>query len=348
MKKPLFFITVIFLLSFNSTSAQLSKFVRNVSNNVKKELTGDKSSSAKTMPEPSSACSDAQLVFELGGKLKLEYSELGISSDDYGRILVQDIVGSKYYIVKDGVTQGPYSSDDPALAGFGATGSGDIGKNLFTRYNEYISKVGDKYLITFSGKKYGPYVQISQFAATKSKDKFVAIVIENMAVTESNAKKMEAAMKNAKTDEERMNLSMQFAQEMQANMGNAGQASFLPQFITNIPGISYDPMRNIGGQFSGNFKFDDILIYNSDKIQDLKGNTLMTMDQSTFNPNDFYINSDNSNYADFSYGTITFKNKSKLTEVFNPHWLKEGGKVYLAYMYYSPKRNAIMQCKVTF
>ncbi|MBA4321488.1 MAG: hypothetical protein C0408_01590 [Odoribacter sp.] len=328
----------------------MSKFVKNVRNNVQKELIGDKNqdTGTKALPEPASACEQAVLILDLGGKLKVDYTEIGITTSDDGRILVQDFVNSKYYIVKDGVTQGPYSSGDPLLEPFGVSKSGDAGKDLFVRYKENISKTGDKYLITISGKKYGPYAQIMQFATTKSRDKFAAVIIENVSVSENNAKKMDAAYKNAKTDEEKMNLAMQFAQEMQANIGNADPESFLPRFITNIPGATYDPMKNAGGQFSGSFKYDDILVYTYNKIMDLKGNSILSIDQEIFGKDDFFISSDNSNYASYSYGTITFKNKSTLPEVFNPHWLKADGKVYLAYMYYSPKRNAIMQCKIPF
>ena len=348
MMKRFLLIMVFFLMFFNGTDAQLSKFVKNVKNTVQKDLLGDKSGSAKTMPEPACACSDALLVFELGGKLKLDYSEIGITTGDDGRILVQDMAGSKYYIVKDGVTQGPYSSDDPAIAAFGVTRSGDAGKDLIIRYKEYISKSGEKYIITFAGKKYGPYAQIMQFGVTRLRDKFAAVVIENVAVSESNAKKMDEAYKKAKTDEEKMNLAMQFAQEMQSGVANTDPQSFSPSFISNIPGAIYDPVKYLGGQFSGNFKYDDLLIYNYNKIVDFKGNTIMTLDPGSFSPDNFYISSDNSNYASFSYGTLTFKDKSKMAEVFNPHWLKEEGKVYLAYMYYSPKRNSIMQCKLLF
>jgi len=348
MKTRLLFMMLLFTMFINGTDAQLSKFVKNVKNTVQKDLLGDKSGSNKTMPEPASACADAQLIFELGGKLKLDYSEIGIISGDDGRILVQDIAGSKYYIVKDGVTQGPYSSDDPAIAAFGVVKSGDAGKDLYLRYSEYITKSEEKYLITFAGKKYGPYAQIMQFGVTKSKDKFAAVVIENMAVSENNAKKMDEAYKKAKTEEEKMNLAMQFAQEMSSNVMSSDPKSFSPSFITNIPGATFDPVKNLGSQFTGSFKYDDLLAYTYNKIMDLKGNSIFTIDPQNFSADGFFINSDNSNFASFSYGTLTFKDKTKLAEVFNPHWLKEGGKVYLAYMYYSPKRNSIMQCKIVF
>lgn len=351
MKKSLVFSLVLFLLCANYTNAQVSKFVKNVKNNVQKDIVGDqnKNSGNKTLPEPASACADAQLIFDLGGKLKLDYSEIGITTNDDGRILVQDRVNSNYYIVKDGVTQGPYAFGDPALVDFGVTKDSDEGKSILVRYKDYITKVGDKYLITVMGKKYGPYAQINMFGVTKTKEKFAASVTENLVVTEDKAKKMEEAMKNAKTDEEKMKLSMEFAQEMQSQMmKNGGANSIQPKFITNIPGAVYDPLKSPGATFNGNLKYDDILLASYDKIMDLNGNLIMSITPGSINPDEFYISSDNSNFASYAYGTITFKNKSTLPDVFNPHWIKADGKLYLAYMYYSPKRNSIMQCKIPF
>ena len=37
-----------------------------------------------------------------------------------------------------------------------------------------------------------------------------------------------------------------------------------------------------------------------------------------------------------------------MSDLFNPHLVKVGGQVYIAYMYYSPKRNSLMQCKIPF
>jgi hypothetical protein len=347
MKKAFFASLLLFLFSVNYTNAQLSKFVKNVKNNVQKELLGG-SNSNKPQPEPASACADAILILDLGGKFKLDYSEISITYGDDGRLLIQDRTTGNYYIARDGQTQGPYIAGNPALAPLGIAREGDGGKDLYGKYSQYINKTGDKYLITFMGKKYGPYAMISNFAVSQSKEKFAATVTENVIVTEDKSKKMEAAMKKAKTDEEKMNLSIQFAQEMQADMGSSKQESFLPTFITNMPGVTFDPMKTIGGQFSGYFKYDDILLFSYDKIMDLKGKTLFPFDPGTITVDNVFINTDNSRYAIYSYGTLTFSDKSTLAEVFNPHWIKTDGKVYLAYMYYSPKRNAIMQCKILF
>jgi hypothetical protein len=350
MKKAIFLSVVFFLFSIGYTNAQLSKFVKNVSSNVKKDLLGDKSknSGKKTEPEPACACADAQLIFDLGGKLQIEYSEVSLTTDDDGNILVQDKVDSKYYIVKEGITSGPYVIGDPALESFGISKEDD-GNKIFVKYRKYITKDGDKFLITFMGEKYGPYGLIHQFAVSRTKEKFAAIVTQSLPMSEDRSKKMEEAMKNAKTDQEKMNLSMQFAQEMQNQiMKDGGTDAMLPKFISNIPGVVYDQTKTAGASLTGNFKYDDILLGGYDKVLDLKGNTILTFPNGNYNRESLFISADNSRYANFLYGTLTFNDKSTIAEVFNPHWLKAEGKVYLAYMYYSPKNNAIMQCKIPF
>ena len=87
----------------------------------------------------------------------------------------------------------------------------------------YITKSGDKFLITFAGKKYGPYARIDNFTVSKSKDKFAALATENVIVTEDQGKKMEEAMENAKSDDERMELAMEYAQQMSEAHDSGGR-----------------------------------------------------------------------------------------------------------------------------
>ncbi len=350
MKKLLTLSMVLCLICVNYANAQLSKVVRNVKSNVQKELGADQNQKkeTKTLPEPASACAQPELVIDLGGKLKVDYSEISITSGEDGSILVQDRIDSKYYIVKAGVMQGPYNKGDKILESFGIANDNNQDNTFLLKYKDYITRSGDKYLIKFMGKEYGPYAQIQQFAVTRSKEKFAAIVIENVAVTEDQGKKMEAAMKNAKTDQERMDLAMKFAKEMQSGMMKNGPVSNLPKFITNISGATFDPLKSGAVQFNGSFKFNDILLYSYNKITDLNGNTVLGITMDKYTTDNLFISSDNSNYAIYNYGTITLKDNSTLPEVFNPHWLKADGKIFLAYMYYSPKGNSIMQCRIPF
>jgi hypothetical protein len=62
--------------------------------------------------------------------------------------------------------------------------------------------------------------------------------------------------------------------------------------------------------------------------------------------NNLFVSSSNAIYAYYNYGTLTLSDNTTLTDLFDPYLMKADGKVYLAYMYYSPKKNAIMQCKI--
>ena len=63
---------------------------------------------------------------------------------------------------------------------------------------------------------------------------------------------------------------------------------------------------------------------------------------------DLFVNSNNTKYAFYNSGTLTFSDNTTMTDLFNPYLVKADGKVYLSYMYYSPKNNAIMQHKIPF
>ena len=349
MKKSILILLSICLFFGNPVNAQLNRFVNKVTNDVlNKSETA--SSTQKQQPEPKCACDQPVLIFDLGGNLKLMYSEITISMKDDGSILVKDIVHSNFYIVKDGTTQGPIKEGDPRLSGF--DNSPEAKNNEETNRwanNQYISKSGEKYLIKFGGKSYGPFGEINEFAVTKSKGKFAAIVTENVPVSEADGKKMEEAIKNAKTDQERMELSMKYSQDMMQKMQQGGGPnSMTPKIVTNIPNASYDQMKAAGGKLNGTIKFDDILIVSFDKIIDLQMKTILNLKQDAVGAKDLFVNTSNTKYAYYNYGALTFSDGTAMSDMFNLHWAKVDGQVYLAYMYYSPKRNAIMQCKMLF
>jgi hypothetical protein len=349
MKKPFLFLLAICIFFGNPVNAQVGRLLNKVTNNAAGKPK-ESSNTAKQQPEPKCACEQPDLIFDLGGNLKLMYSEINISVKDDGSILVKDIVTSNFYIVKDGVTQGPIKAGDPRLAGFDNVNNGDASKATTPwANNEYITKSGEKFLIKFAGKNYGPYGEIKEFKVTKSKDKFAAVVVENVPVSEADGKKMEEAIKNAKTDQERMDLSMKYAQEMQQKMAQGGgPMSLVPKLVTNIPGATYDPLKSVGGTLNGNVKYDDILFTTYDKVIDLSNNVLLTLKSDAAGAKDLFVNTNNTKYAYYNYGTLTFSDGTTLAELFNVRWVKVNGQAYLAYMYYSPKRNAIMQCKIQF
>jgi hypothetical protein len=353
MKKSILYLLTFCILFGNPVNAQVSRLANKVKNSVTNEVNGKPESATKNgkqEPEPKCACEQPQLILDLGGNLKLGYSEITISFKDDGSILIKDKLSDNYYISRDGVTQGPIKAGDPRLAGFDVSDNGGDTKAADPwANNEYISKSGEKYIVKFGGKTYGPYAQINEFHITKSKEKFAAVVVENVAITEDEGKKMEAAIKNAKTDQEKMDLSMKYSQQMMQKMQQAGGAKgILPKTITNIPGVDFDALRAKGGTLNSNIKYDDILLTSFDKIIDLKGNTVLTLKQDAVGARDLFVNTANTKYAFYNYGTLTFSDGSTMSEMFNLHWIKVNGQVYLAYMYYSPKRNALMQCKIQF
>jgi hypothetical protein len=356
MKKLL---SLLIVLSVAVTNPLMSQGLLNkVKNAVTKEISGNKggdsgSNSAKTAPEPKCACDDAKMTLDLGGNLKIDYREISISMKDDGSILVYDKIGGKYYIAKDGVTNGPFAKDDPRIKGFHSAeeenDSEGAGDPWLAEYPGYISRSGNKYLIKVNGKSYGPFAQISDFAMPKSKDKFAAIVIEKVLATEDQMKKMEEAMKNAKSDQERMDISMKNSQQMSQQMiQGGGTAAITPKLVSDVPGAVYDPMKWMGGRLNGIAKYDEIVVVAMDKVIDLKGNPLITLKTPADGSGQFFINSSNTRYANYKYGTITFNDNTTLPDLFNPYLVRKEGKVSISYNYYSPGKNAIMQCLLPF
>jgi hypothetical protein len=348
MKRSIPFIVALCILISNPANSQ--GLLKKVTKSMTNELLGKSENNKTSQPEPDCACNDAELIIEMGGKLQLDYSELDISVGDDGSILMKDKISGNFYIVKGGVSQGPIPAGDKRLSGYIA--SKDKGSSDFDwaeGFSQYISKSGEKYIINFAGKKYGPYAMINDFVVTKSKDKFAAVVTENVTATKDDGDKMEEAINNAKTEQEKIDLAMKFSQQMsQRMMQGGGPTSVLPKFITNEAGSTYDPMMGMR-VLNTDMKYDEILLITYPDIIDLKGNKVITLKPEHAGSNGIFINSANTKYAYVSYGELMFSDGSKkLNGLFNPYLMKSEGKVYLAYMYYSPKKNAIMQCKIPF
>jgi hypothetical protein len=354
MKKSLLVLSVFcFLISYPLESQGLLNKVRKA---VSKEISGaigedNNNSSSKPGPEPACACDDAKAVMDLT-KYKITYNEMGICSKDDGSMLVHDKIDNKYYILINGVSEGPYQAGDPMIKGF-CSGSSEMGSydnadSWITKYPGFISRSGEKYLIKFGGKSYGPYAMINDFALSRTKNKFAAIVTENIIVNEEQGKKMEEAMKNAKTDQERMDIAMGMTQNVQSEMMKDGGKSLQPQLVTNVPGAVFDMMTWMGARLNGSIKFDDLLVIAPDRIMDMTGKTVMTLSQDSYNTKELFVNTSNAKYATYNYGALKFSDNTTLAGVFNPYLIKTDGKVFLTYMYYSPGKNAIMQCAIPF
>jgi hypothetical protein len=356
MKKSITYSLVIFILYVNPASSQIGGILKKVKNSVTNELLGNNKGEADTKtPEPKCACDPAELIAELG-KYKVDYKELNISVLADGNVLMLDKLSDKYYIVKNGVTEGPYKKDDPKVAQFDTREQTDDkdgekanAEAIIKMCNGYATKSGDKFLITFDGKTYGPYGMINKFVVSRSRSQFAAIVTETVITTAEDGKKMDQAVKNAKTDQEKMELAMQFTQQMQDKMmSGGGPAKIMPKMISNIPDIPSDNNAFIAGQLSGSMKFDEILLVSADKISNLQGKKVLSYSYQMCLPESLFISTDNSMWACYNYGTLTFSDGKTVSELFNPHLVKTDGKVYIAYMYYSPKKNSILQCKIPF
>jgi hypothetical protein len=342
MKKSIFLLLMLFLVGASSVNSQ--GLLKKVTGSMKDELLGRKPKD----PEPACACSDAEQVVGLGGKLQIDYKEADISTMDDGSLLMKDKISGKYFIVKDGVTTGPLSEGDKRLTGFDDTeNKNDPGAVIMMRHSKYISKSGEKYIINFAGKQYGPFAQIYSFVMPKSGDKFAAQVVENILMTEAEGKKMENAVKNAKTDQEKMDLSMQYSQQMlQKQLDGGGVSGTTPKIVSNIPGVSEESYSAMIGIINANAKYDDIVAVKFMNVNDLTGKTLITLKPEHALGADIFVNTANTKYAIYNYGSITFSDGTTYTDLFNPHLMKIGSQVYLAYMYYSPKKNSMMQCKI--
>jgi hypothetical protein len=352
MKKFAFIYLSLCLIIVYPAAGQKSGFMNKVTKSANSILGNpEKAENPKVEPEPPCASDQATKAMDLGGKFQLDYSELSISILSDGRILAQAHGADEYYVAKDGVTSGPYKAGDPQIADFVPKDNDDKSEAAFlARYKPYITKSGDKFLITFAGKKYGPYARIDYFTVSKSKDKFAALAIESIPITEDQGKKMEEAMKNAKTDQERMDLAMEYAQQMQQNITEGGGPEAMKsKLVSNVPNASYDPMKIPNPMLNGDIKFDEIVMTTYDnKIYDLQGKLLFTINRDDMGSKNIFINSGNTKYATYGSGTLTFSDKTTMTDLFNPYLVKADGKIFLAYMYYSPKNNAIMQHKIPF
>ena len=361
MKKLVLPLLALCLLSASPTYPQ--GLLNKVKNAVSKEISGDKNSNAannqaNTKPEPKCACNDPKMILDLS-RFKIPYNEVSLCYKDDGSILVLDRISGKYYISKDGNLEGPYDSTDKRVIDFKEEASCETTAKYeedtnnkdywINKYPSWIFKAGDKYVIKFAGKSYGPYALINEFAVPGSKDKFAAMVTENMVASEADSKKMEEAMKNAKTDQERMDLAMKYSQQVSKQMmEGGGPTSLLPKLVTNVPGAKYDQMEWMGGRLNGSVKFDEIVVVSSQKVIDLQGKTLLTFNDYADLSTPLFLSSSNTKYAKYSFGSLVFNDNTTLPDLFNPNMISLNGKTFLTYMYYSPSRNAIVQCQIPF
>jgi hypothetical protein len=350
--KKLIILTMVLLLP-GLSDAQVGRLLRNVKSSIANEILngGSNKDENQPAPEPSCASNDAEQVFDLG-KYKIEYHETEVCILDDNSILLLDMKTNNYYISKDNVIKGPYKEWDREVVEFKKLCDENDNKDddpLSLKNSKYISRSGEKFLISVGGKSFGPYAKIEQFIISKSGDKFVAVVVENIINTSDTFKKIQAEIQNAKTNEEMMQISMKYSAVLQEEIQSTGGGEGLyPVLVSNYPVLDINEFYIKGGQFTGKIKYDDILILSNDKIFDLQGHPVLMIKPGICNADNMFLSTDNTKYACYKYGTLTFSDDNILAELFNPHLLKNEGKVYLAYMYYSPGKNSIMLHKIPF
>lgn len=128
----------------------------------------------------------------------------------------------------------------------------------------------------------------------------------------------------------------------------AKQEGEIPSLVSNIPNAAFDVNNEMNFGLDGLRKYDDIVVVGETRITDLQGKTIFSVDSLIYQTEGLFLNQNNSRYAWYNYGTLSFSDGRSFPDCFNPHFVKIGGTEYIAYMYYSPVKNAIMQCKVPF
>jgi hypothetical protein len=355
--KRTFLLLIIFLLAgaLNySSQAQLGGLLNKVKNKVVDRALG-KESGDKTgnqAKEPDCATINDKVVFEFDKGYKMDMTEITVCIQN-GDILLYSKLTNKYFVKKrnSDSPDGPYEADNSEVIRFNcnSTVSSNDKKDFSLIYPEFVSRSGEKYLIQFGGKSYGPYAIILNFVVSDLKTKFVAQVIPDMMFTEKESKELEKESKNADnmTMEQKMALGTKVQQKMMQKATSGNPMDFQMRVISNVPNVA----DNLGAtvMYSSAIKYDEIVCLGAGQIMDLSGKTIFTYDMQKVNPYDgLWLSSDNTHYVTYSYGLLKFSDGKECNQVFSPWLVKEEGKVYLNYLYFSPKHNAIMQISNTF
>lgn len=351
MKTKLFFIALL-LGSSIQLHAQFSKALSKLKDKVNTEILGTSEQQQTNKPggsqkEPECACNDGSFVLKFNDQYKINYKETQLCLTPDGKVLLQSRLtdGSNlYYISNRGQISGPYNENSPELKSFPC-----FDNEYNFPFEKYIIKQGNKSLIRFKGKEYGPFAEVNKFLVTKSGDKFVAMTIKDRmfsAINEEEAEKM-----NQAGEQERIAMAMQLGtkaqEEMQEQLKNGGELDIMPKLTTNIPNVKWDMMS--GDDIRTSMKYDEFCIVLGNQIKDLNGNTILTLkDNVDFNGDNLWISSDNKRYAWFEYGTLHFSDGKELNEVAEVGLQKDGNGICLSYFYYSPGEDAIKMCKIAF
>jgi hypothetical protein len=328
-----------------TVSAQLGGLM----NKIKKEVANKVLGTSGDVKDPACATNDAVVIYKFARDEKIAMNEVSFCHTSKGAILIQNKMSKAYYVIMNGKQSGPFPDGDPALNEFGYCSQRmQDTDDVTVKYNGFVFRQGDRYVIRFAGKTYGPYDQILSFTVSSLQDKFVASVYEKM-LKESDLgdmSKFEKEIENAKTDAERTQLAMQMSQKVSAAMIQKGGMSTGPQVVSNIPDVNWNPLLCTT---NSDIKFNDIVEVTMSDIKDIRGNDLYTFKSNEIGLYEkFWLNNDNSQWAGYSNGKITFSGGKEINEVFSPYIDQFDGKTFLTYMYFSPVKEAIMQVRIPF
>jgi hypothetical protein len=354
--KRTFLLSIVFLLAgaLNySSQAQLGGLLNRVKNKVVDKALGNDtgSKSGNQAKEPECASVNDKVVFEFDKGYKVDMSEITVCIQ-YGNILLFSKLTGKYFVKKrnSDSPEGPYEADNPEVTRFNCDTkvSSNDKKDFSIIYPEFVSRAGEKFIIKFGGKTYGPYAVIATFVVSDLKTKFVAQVIPDLIMSEKEGREFDKEGKNA--DNMTMEQKMAFAKKVQDQMMQKAMSGNPMDFqMKVISNMNINSSLGLTVIYSSAIKYDEIVCVGSGQIMDLSGKTIFTYDMQKVNPSDgFWLNSENTRYVTYSYGLLTFSDGKECREVFSPWLIKEDGKVYLNYLYFSPKHNAIMQISNPF
>jgi len=327
-------------------SAQLGGLMNKLKKEVVNRVTG---TSSGTVQDPSCATDDAVVVYQFAKNEKIVMNEISVFRTSKGVLLIQNKMSKDYYAVVDGKQTGPFKEGDPALDQFGFySGQGEDSDDVTIKFKGYVFKQGNRFVIRFDGKTYGPYDEILSFIPSANMDKFVAAVYEKM-IKESDfgdMSKYQKEMDNAKTEAEKTRIAMQMSQQLSSVMMEKGGMSTGPTVVSNIPDVTWNPvMANI----SNEIKYNEILQVTQFDIKDLQGNSLYTFKNQQWGMYEkYWLSSDNKRFVGYSSGKITFSDGKEINELFSPYLDQKDGKITLNYLYFSPVKEAIMKVSLPF
>ncbi len=332
---------------------QLGGLMNKVKNKIVDKALGVDSGSQDTGAsgqDPDCATDDAVRVFEFDKGFKVARNEIRTWIYQ-GDILLLSKDTGKYFLKKKNSPspEGPFGEEDPEVQRFlHVANSPEDAADFALLYPESVQKTGDGYTIRFGGKSYGPFASILSMVINDSGTQFAATISMDEPKMGNEMESIAKKIENAKTDQEKMQIAMQYQSQIIEETQKMSRIDVLPKLVTNVEGALMQVPS--GSVLSSTVKYDGIVWVGMDKISDLAGNILFTWDvyQTQVENGNIWLSSDNKRYAVYSDGLLVINGTRKLNQLFSPFRSKSGTGEFLNYLYFSPVNNAIMQAMVPF